>query len=143
MSETVVMNDPKGMGAFINAADEIELIQTENYGKGKTILLDSYFNNEWKKDATGANIRYHYTWNDKANSGFSMLGEIFHNYGVQTKSLELAPTEQNLKGTDIYIIVDPDTDKETDKPNFMDPASANAIASWVKAGGVLVLMGND
>jgi unsaturated rhamnogalacturonyl hydrolase len=143
MSEPVIVNDPKGVGAFIQAANEMELLPTLSIGKGKTVLLDNYYNNEWKKDITGKNIRFHYTWDDKTNSGFAMLGDVFRNYGLQTKSLETAPTAQNLKNADIYLIVDPDTDKETEKPNYIQPAQADAIAAWVRAGGVLVLMGND
>jgi unsaturated rhamnogalacturonyl hydrolase len=143
MSEPVIVNDPKGVGAFIQAANEMELLPTLSIGKGKTVLLDNYYNNEWKKDITGKNIRFHYTWDDKTNSGFAMLGDVFRNYGLQTKSLETAPTVQNLKNADIYLIVDPDTDKETEKPNYIQPAQADAIAAWVRAGGVLVLMGND
>jgi unsaturated rhamnogalacturonyl hydrolase len=106
-------------------------------------LLDQYFNNEWKKDANGKNVRWHYTWDDKANSGFSMLGDVFRNHGAQTKSLDVAPSAQNLKGASVYIIVDPDTDKETEKPNTITEANASVIAEWVKGGGVLVLLGND
>jgi unsaturated rhamnogalacturonyl hydrolase len=143
MSEPVIVNDPKGVGAFIQAANEMELLPTLPSGKGKTVLLDYYYNNEWKKDITGKNIRFHYTWDDKTNSGFAMLGDVFRNYGLQTKSLETAPTAQNLKNADIYLIVDPDTDKETEKPNSIQAAQADVIAAWVRAGGVLVLMGND
>lgn len=143
MSEKVVVNDPKGVGAFIQAANEIEMLPTLNYGKGKTVLLDNFFNNEWRKDATGTNIRYHYTWHDRNNSGFATLGDIYHSFGVQTKSLETAPTAKNLKDADIYIIVDPDTDKETANPNYMNGNYANVIADWVKAGGVLFIMAND
>lgn len=143
MSERVVVNDPKGLGAFINAANEIELLPSLQKGKGKTVLLDYYFNNEWKKDPTGTEIRYHYTWDDKANSGFSMLGEAYRNYGVKTNFLTDAPTRKNLKGCDIYIIVDPDTEKETAKPHYMDKTSAAVVADWVKNGGVLILMAND
>lgn len=142
-SEKLVVNDPKGIGAFILAANEMELLPTLNYGKGKTVLLDYFFNNEWKKDATGKNIRYHYTWDDEANSGFSMFGTVFRNYGVRTKFLEDAPSAKKLKDADIYIIVDPDTEKETEKPNYMTEASADVIADWVKAGGVLFMMTND
>jgi unsaturated rhamnogalacturonyl hydrolase len=137
------MNDPKGVGAFIQAANEMEMLPTINLGKGKTVLLDNFFNNEWRKDATGTSIRYHYTWDDRNNSGFATLGDVFHSYGVQTKSLEDAPAKNNLKSADIYIIVDPDTEKETAKPNYMNEAYANAIADWVKNGGVLLLMTND
>lgn len=143
MSEPVIVNDPKGIGAFINAANEMELLSTIDKGKGRTIVLDTYFNNEWRKDVTGTKIRYHYTWDDRANSGFSMLGSVFNNYGVKTVTLENAPTYENLRGKDIYLIVDTDTDKETDKPNKITESDATAVANWVKAGGVLVLMGND
>ncbi|MGZ3911056.1 MAG: glycoside hydrolase family 88 protein [Flavisolibacter sp.] len=130
-------------GAFINAAIEMEMLPTLGYGRGKKILLDCFFNNEWKKDARGSMIRYHYTWDDMSNNGFSLLGKVFNRYGVQTDFLETAPNAQNLKGADFYLIVDPDTEKETEKPNFMNGAAAGEIASWVKAGGVLILMGND
>lgn len=143
MSEPVVVNDPKGMGAFILAADEMEMLETLKEGKGKTVLLDTYFNNEWKKEANGETVRYHYTWNDKANSGYSMLGSIFEQYGFQTKSLETGPTPAKLKGADVYIIVDPDTEKETQSPHYMDAKTAAMIAAWVKDGGSLVLFAND
>jgi unsaturated rhamnogalacturonyl hydrolase len=143
MSEKVVVNDPKGVGAFIQAANEMEMIPTLSYGKGKTVLLDNFFNNEWRKDATGANVRYHYTWDDRMNSGFATLGDIFHSCGVQTKSLETAPTGRDLKAANIYIIVDPDTEKETTTPNYMNESYANTIKDWVKAGGILILMTND
>jgi len=54
-----------------------------------------------------------------------------------------APTIQNLKGSAIYIIVDPDTKKENPNPNYITEQDAGQIAQWVKAGGVLVLMAND
>ena len=48
-----------------------------------------------------------------------------------------------MKKADIYIIVDPDTKEESERPNFIGPDHIKAISTWVKAGGVLVLMGND
>jgi unsaturated rhamnogalacturonyl hydrolase len=143
MSEPVVVNDPKGMGAFINAAVEMEMAPKLKTGKGKTVLLDQYFNNEWKKDATGVDVRYHYTWDDKSNSGFAMLGNVFNSYGVKTTSLDVAPDAKNLRTANIYVIVDPDTEKETAKPNFVAAKDIEAIKNWVKAGGVLVLLSND
>jgi len=143
MSESVIVNDPKGMGAFINCAVEMELLPKLNAGMGKTVILDYYFNNEWKKDVTGTMVRYHYTWDDKSNSGFSMLGNIFRIHGVKTTSLETAPTSENLKPGNIYIIVDPDTEKESTTPNYVNNNDVNAISNWVKQGGVLVLLSND
>ena len=143
MSEPVIVNDPKGIGAFINCAVEMEMLPKLNAGKGKCVILDTYFNNEWKKDATGTMVRYHYTWDDKSNSGFSMLGNIFRMYGVKITSLETAPTSENLKTGNIYIIVDPDTEKESPAPNYVKSADVNVISNWVKQGGVLVLLSND
>jgi unsaturated rhamnogalacturonyl hydrolase len=143
MSEPVIVNDPKGMGAFINAAVEMEMVPKLAVGKGKTVVLDYFFNNEWKKDANGKMVRYHYTWEDKSNSGFSMLGDIFNSYGVQTAALKEAPTAERLKNASIYVIVDPDTQKETATPNFIESTHADVIYNWVKEGGVLLLFGND
>src|SRR5690606_27219823 len=58
-------------------------------------------------------------------------------------TLTEAPSKQNLKNTDVYIIVDPDHVGDNPNPNYMDEKSANIVADWVKAGGVLLLMGND
>jgi unsaturated rhamnogalacturonyl hydrolase len=40
-------------------------------------------------------------------------------------------------------MVDPDTQKETTKPNYMTDAHAEEIYNWVKKGGVLVILQND
>lgn len=143
ISEKVITNDPKGVGAFMLAANEMELTSIPKTGKGKTVTLDYYFNNEWKKGPSGSDERFHYTWEDQANSGFSFWGNIFNYKGAVTNSLTVAPSAQNLKNSDVYIIVDPDTEKETAKPNFVSEADADVIYNWVKNGGVLVLMSND
>ena len=112
--------------------------------RSRIVLLDYYFNNEWRKDATtNSNTRWHYIWEDKANSGFSILGEIFTKQGMNLGALETEPTKKKLKDAGIYIIVDPDTEKETEKPNYITEKHADIITKWVKKGGVLILMGND
>ncbi|HXB10021.1 MAG TPA: DUF4350 domain-containing protein, partial [Puia sp.] len=108
-----------------------------------TVLLDYYFNNERRKDITGASVRYHYTWEDGANSGFSLLGHIFRQFGARTDSLPVAPTAKNLSKAAVYIIVDPDDDREVPEPNYPGPAEIASIEDWVKAGGTLLLMSND
>lgn len=143
LSEKVVTNDPKGIGAFILAANEMEIAARQSVGKGRVVLLDSYFNNEIKKDATGRTVSWHYKWDELPNSGFSLWGNIFRSYGVRTETLANAPTRENLKNADIYIIVDADTKDETEQPNFVEAPHIKAITEWVKNGGVLVLMGND
>jgi unsaturated rhamnogalacturonyl hydrolase len=143
LSEKVVTNDPKGVGAFLMASNEMEIAAGLGLGTGKTIALDCFFNNEIKKDATGRLTRWHYKWEEMPNSGFFFWGNVFRNLGAKTQSLDVGPTAANLKATDIYIIVDPDTKSETENPNFIQPQHVKAIADWVKRGGVLVLMGND
>lgn len=143
LSEKIVTNDPKGIGALMLASNEMEIAAKQSVGKGRTVLLDSYFNNEMKKDATGRLMPFHYKWHELPNSGYSLWGNVFRTYGAKTETLNEAPTQSNLRQAQIYIIVDPDTKEETEKPNFVEAAHVTAIANWVKAGGVLVLMGND
>ena len=102
------------------------------------MLLDRYFNNEYRKD-----VRFHYTWEDQENSGFSWWRQIFRDYGAETASLDEAPNAKNLKKADVYLIVDPDTRKETANPNVVEKQHIQAIKQWVKKGGVLVLLAND
>jgi unsaturated rhamnogalacturonyl hydrolase len=116
---------------------------TLNEKKGKVVTLDYYFNHELKKDSSGKEIQFHYTWQDKENSGYSELGGIIENLGSSLYEIRTAPTFNGLKNTSIYIIVDPDTPTETAKPNYIDDQSIKQIVKWVKAGGVLMLMGND
>jgi lysophospholipase L1-like esterase len=112
-------------------------------GNEKMVLLDNFYNNEWRKDPTGNPLRYHYVWHDTTNSGFSILGKLMTNSGAYIDTLCQAPTAENLKRASIYVIVDPDTPKETESPNFVDGQAIDAITDWVHAGGVLMLMGND
>jgi unsaturated rhamnogalacturonyl hydrolase len=72
-----------------------------------------------------------------------MVGDVVNIYGIKTATLKEAPSAASLAKTNIYLIVDPDTEKETANPNFMDDAKAEAIAAWVKKGGVLVVLAND
>jgi unsaturated rhamnogalacturonyl hydrolase len=143
LSEKVVTNDPKGVGAFIQASVEMEAAAKPKPGRGRTVALDSYFNHELKKDAAGRMAPWHYKWDELSNPGFSLWGHLFRGHGARTVTLAEAPTAASLKGADVYIIVDPDTEKETERPNFVRPEHVRAITEWVRAGGVLVLMGND
>lgn len=107
------------------------------------VTLDYYFNHETHKTAGGKIERYHYTWEDKSNTGFSTLGDAFIKAGGQLDTLGKAPNAANLKRTGVYIIVDPDTRKETADPKFIETKEINAIDAWVKRGGVLVMLAND
>ena len=143
MSEPVVVNDPKGMGAFILCSVEMEMAALPKPGAGKTVVMDNYFNNEWRKNGYGVNVRRHYTWDDTENGGFSLFGSLWQLYGASLGTLDVAPTPANLRKASVYVMVDPDGIKDTKTPNYMDEKSAAAIANWVKAGGVLLIMTND
>jgi unsaturated rhamnogalacturonyl hydrolase len=130
-------NDFKGYGSLLLASVELEKGRMNKF-KNKRVGLDYFYNNEYKN-----NKRYHYTWEDKANSGFSELGNIIKKLGADIDTLSIHPTLTNLKKFNIYIIVDPDTPQETEKPNYIDSAAVNSIASWVNEGGILVLLAND
>ncbi|MEO6406857.1 MAG: glycoside hydrolase family 88 protein [Ferruginibacter sp.] len=143
LSEPVIVNDPKGVGAFLKAAVEMEMLQTIPVGKAKTVLLDYYFNHETQKDITGATVQFHYIWEQMDNGGYSLLGNVFNKYGVQTKRLTEGVTKEKLKGADIYFIIDPDWPKENKNPNYILPENIDAIYDWVKEGGVLMLFAND
>ena len=107
------------------------------------VTLDYYFNHEVRTTKSGKVERYHYTWEDKTNSGFSIFGGTFIRAGATLDTLGLAPTTANLKGTAIYIIVDPDTKKESPNPKYILAKDIKEITAWVKNGGVLVVMAND
>lgn len=143
MSEQVIVNDPKGVGAFLLASNEMEMLPTLSNGKGKTVLLDRFFNSEKRKDATGADVYWHYVWNERSHPGFYTFGHIFEKNGAKLASLDVAPTAANLKGASVYIIVDPDHKKDNPSPNYVNTKDITAIKNWVKAGGTLLLMAND
>ncbi len=143
MSEDVIVNDPKGIGAFLLASNEMEMLPTQSAGKGKTILLDRYFNSEKRKDAGGAMSYWHYTWEEKSHPGFYALGHIFNKYGAKLASLDVAPSANNLNKASVYIIVDPDHIKDNPVANYVSDQDVKVISDWVKKGGVLFLMAND
>lgn len=143
MSEPVIVNDPKGVGAFILAANEMDLLSNLSIAVNKQVLLDDYFNAEQKKNVAGKLVKWHYKWYEKNNGGFYFLGNLFNSYGFKTATLSNAPTKQNLKKSSVYIIVDADNEKDNPNPNFVQSSHIKAIEKWVKAGGVLVLLHND
>ncbi|MCX6331609.1 MAG: DUF4350 domain-containing protein [Bacteroidetes bacterium] len=107
------------------------------------VLLDYYYNNEYKINQDGSSSRYHYIWEDTTMNGYSIWGEIFKNKGANLEKLTIAPNKQNLSKAAIYIIADPDTQKESPHPNFLQMEEVKIISEWVYNGGVLVLLAND
>ena len=143
MSEKLRTNDAKGLGPAIMAAVEMENLEKPRTGVNKTVLLDSYFNDEIKKDINGKDVHWHYKWDELNHPGLAVWGRQFEAHGAKLDTLYDQPTAQNLKPADVYIIVDPDVVKENPNPKFVSQPDAKAVADWVKSGGVLVLMGND
>lgn len=143
MSEPVISNDYKGIGPFLKASSEMEAYTLRPTKGRKVIQLDNFYNNEYKAGPSGSLKPYHYLWDGDDNNGFSLLGRVFEHQGASLETLCDKPTAKNLKKSDVYIIVDPDTEKETKDPNFMEEKEAEVIAKWVKKGGVLVLLLND
>ena len=145
--EAVGDDDAKGVGTYLLALSEIT--QRARAGdllrkaRGKTILVDAWFNSQQRKSADGQMESFHYKWSDESNSGYSMFGRMFQQYGMHTESLDHAPRADDLKGVDIYVIVSPDIPSLNPDLHYMDKESAEVIEAWVKSGGVLVEMEND
>ena len=106
----------------------------------KTVGLDNWYNRETNSKTSEP---YHYIWTDTAFSGFSQLGELFRQKGATLQTIGAKPNQANLNNVDIYIIVDPDTPKESANPNYIGKNEILLLKKWVKNGGVLLLMAND
>ena len=147
IGEPVGDNDAKGVGAYLLALSE--MIQRQRAGdlfaqaRGKTVMLDAWFNSQKRKTPAGNEQLFHYKWTDDANSGYSLFGEMFAQYGMKPLMLEHAPRPEDLKNVPVYIIVSPDNLKLNPNAHFMDEESAKVVEAWVRAGGVLMLMEND
>ncbi len=112
-------------------------------GHGKKVLLDAWFNSQQRKNAAGETEYFHYKWNDTSDSGFSMLGHLFNEYGIETDTLYEAPTLPKLRSANFYIMVSPDIPIKNPHPHYVSKEDAQQVAEWVKQGGVLLLMEND
>jgi unsaturated rhamnogalacturonyl hydrolase len=108
-------------------------------GKGKVIGLDAFYNQE--KNGSG----FHYHWDDTANPGMSKFGDVWKSFGTTLAKLDKAPTRAELDKFSIYMIVNPSipSNAVNGKPNYIQPADADAVEGWVKDGGVLLLFLND
>lgn len=109
----------------------------------RTVALDYFFNNEYKKASNGTLERFHYIWEDTSINGYSIWAKHFTNRNILPTKITTAPTNKSLKEADIFIISDPDNAKEATNPNYMTAEYAPIIAKWVEKGGVLVMLTND
>lgn len=133
----------RGAGAFLLAATEMDLAPASTAGRGSTVMLDAWYNSQQRKNAAGQVESFHYKWSDQSDSGYSLFGHLLRSYGLSTGTLYSAPTRENLRGAQFYIIVSPDIPAKNPNPHYMTAQDADEIAAWVKEGGVLVMMEND
>jgi len=143
VSAPVQSNDPRGIGALLLAANEMELRKDICLGRGDTALLDGWYNSQKRPNAAGQSVEFHYKWNDYSNEGYSIFGHIFRTYGVATQTLDTAPTAKALRHAQIYIIVSPDNLARNPHPHYMGKQAADVITKWVRSGGTLLILEND
>ncbi len=131
------------VGPFLLAATEMDLAQTAMLGRGQAVLLDAWYNSQERKNPAGQMESFHYKWTDQSDSGYSLLAHTFHSFGISTRTLFAAPTRDNLRAAQFYIIVSPDIPVKNPKPHYMNDKDAAEVVDWVNDGGVLILMEND
>ena len=143
IGEKVATDDPKGVGAFLLASSEVETAPNAKLGRGRTVLIDGWFNSQQRIDAFGQKVYFHYKWNAWDEPGYSLFGHIFRNFGADTDELEAEPTLAGLRKAQVYVIASPDNLDKNSRAHFANAEDAAQIASWVKSGGVLMIMEND
>ena len=78
-----------------------------NTTTAQTVTLDYYFNHETTRDSAGNLHRFHYTWEDKKQSGYSTWGEILRSKGAVINSLEAAQLNRTLKAQIFILLLTP------------------------------------
>lgn len=114
-------------------------MQFSNTGAQVNVGLDHWFNRETNPKTKQP---FHYLWNDTAFSGYSRWGQIFTKNKAKLYTLD-RPDAAHLGKMNIYILVDPDTTTENPTPNYIEQGDIKTMETWVKRGGVLVLLAND
>lgn len=114
---------------------QTEPAAADSIGRGKTVMVDAWFNSQQRLNADGKTVYFHYKWDDATNTGFSLLAQIFHRYGAATDTLYTAPTIEKLKAAQIYIIASPDIPAKNPHPHYVDQRDAQQVAEWVKREG--------
>jgi len=143
IGEPRVTNDPKGVGALLLAAVEMENAPSATLARGDVVTVDGWFNSQQRTDAFGHTAEFHYKWDTMDNPGYSFFGHLFRDFGAETTELDAEPTAANLRGTQVYVIASPDNLDKNPHAHFANAEDANQIAAWVKSGGVLLIMEND
>jgi unsaturated rhamnogalacturonyl hydrolase len=129
--------------AFLLASTEMEHARTATLARGRLVMLDSWFNSQERMNGAGRKEYFHYKWSDYSDSGYSLFGTMFSYFGADLATLPMAPTAENLKSAQYYVIVSPDIPAKNPNPHYVQARDAEQVAKWVGEGGVLVLMEND
>jgi hypothetical protein len=104
--------------------------------EARIVALDGFHNDETAQPD-------HYQWEGTRPGGFSELGKLIAEAGDRTRTIRQRIKEDTLRGIDLLIIIDPDTPQESEHPRYIEPGEADVIEKWVRAGGRLMLLGND
>jgi hypothetical protein len=109
-------------------------------GIGKNIGLDCFYN---LKAYSGG--RFEHVWDDTGRFGYSGLREIFEKSGATVVKLDSAPAPDDLGHFSVYVIANPtnETDVPGLKAHYIESRAIDAIESWVRNGGVLVLLADS
>lgn len=103
---------------------------------GQVVAVDGFHNDETK-------MPDHYRWEGTNQGGYSELGKVIQSLGGELRTIHQRVTPATLSGIKVFIIPDPDTAAESDNPKYLEPSEIEALDQWVRAGGRLVLLGND
>jgi unsaturated rhamnogalacturonyl hydrolase len=130
-------------GAFLLTSTEMEHAPEATLARGRLVMLDSWFNSQQRTNSAGQKEYFHYKWGDYSDSGYSLFGNMFTDFGADLATLSVAPTFDTLKGAQYYVIVSPDIPAKNPNPHYVQAKDADQVAEWVRRGGVLILMEND
>jgi len=100
----------------------------------QVVLLDGYHNNQ---------AQLHYRWEGTYPGGYSEFGKVLESLGAELRTLHDPLTSDRLAGVSCLIIVNPNTPAQSADPKYIGRDEIVAVREFVRAGGLLVLLGND
>jgi len=102
----------------------------------KVVALDAFHNDE-------SRLPDHYKFDGVRPGGYSELANLLVGLGAQLKTVRERVTPEVLHGVKVFIVVDPNTPARATDPKYILQDEIAAIEAWVRAGGRLVLLGNN